>query len=284
MMKNDIKRSFQPLDEWLYLKIFINPICSDLVISRYLLPLVDELYPELSIKWFFLRYRDPEYHIRIRFLIGDSPKILKSIKIIKKHLAKATDDGYVIKWIIDGYDRELERYGITNIVFTEQYFCISSDLIARSLQYLSDSLYTVNCMGIWLMHVILRKFIPMIDNRLELCRLNMQFYCSEYSIDNMRGMNDSCRKYRKFTDILETESELSVFPDRVAFNMVHFRNSIESLIEEIDESKIQTLNISSIIHMDMNRLYNNNARKIEMVLYYILYKKYTSDKIRYQNI
>lgn len=270
------------MEEWIFLKIYINPISSDLVISRYLLPIALELSPDLSQKWFFLRYRDPEYHIRLRFWFSSKKNLFKGLSIIQKHLGKAMMDAYVHHWSINSYQREIERYGIDNILETEKYFHLTSEFIAKSINLIPKFTFTKNCFALWIMHNTLKIFIPDSEKRLAICRQNMQSYLKEYNISetSKKKMNDSYRRYRKYLDTINTDKELTAFPEELAKLMAEFQNKINNFVSNLRFNNRRSMNINSIIHLDINRIYQDNARETEMALYYILYKKYNSDKHR----
>ena len=54
-------------DKWLYYKLYCGVRISDSLLTDLVLPLVIKLTTESLIeKWFFIRYSDPENHIRLR--------------------------------------------------------------------------------------------------------------------------------------------------------------------------------------------------------------------------
>lgn len=59
-----------------------------------------------------------------------------------------------------------------------------------------------------------------------------------------------------------------------------YRNQLETLIRKMDSEVYTSINLRSIIHLDVNRAYEIDARRIEMVLYYILYKAYNAEMHR----
>jgi lantibiotic biosynthesis protein len=64
----------------------------------------------LARRWFFLRYTDPEPHLRIRWQ-GDPDVLLRHLM---PHVAALADrliqSGHLSRFVIDTYERELERY------------------------------------------------------------------------------------------------------------------------------------------------------------------------------
>jgi len=66
---------------------------------------------DLAEEWFFIRYSDPDPHIRVRF--RGAPERLIS-ELLPQFCSWATDlmsDGLCLRFCFDTYDREVERYG-----------------------------------------------------------------------------------------------------------------------------------------------------------------------------
>ena len=103
-------RAELPGDEWLFAKVYCGTATADRFLVDVLAPLLRDLRADgLVDDWFFVRYRDPDCHLRIRFrgerstLWGDaSRRFFDAAATMRPHLHKLT---------IDGYDPEVERYG-----------------------------------------------------------------------------------------------------------------------------------------------------------------------------
>lgn len=186
------------------------------------------------------------------------------------------------RWSIDGYERELERYGIENILITEEYFCISSFYLANAVCMVANNNYLINCLVLSMMHIFLINFLPNLEDRILLCEKNMKSLYSEFGLCDchIKYLNKRCRSYRKFTDILTTNTKQAIFSEKVNNLMEEYKNRLESLSRKMSIKTRRSLNLSSIIHLDVNRAYEIDARRIELALYYILYKAYCSDRYR----
>jgi thiopeptide-type bacteriocin biosynthesis protein len=73
-------------------------------------PLADEAGAELRT-WHFIRYSDPEPHLRIRF--GGAPEALlhEVLPAVSAILRAAVAEGTCARFSVETYDRELERFG-----------------------------------------------------------------------------------------------------------------------------------------------------------------------------
>ena len=81
----------------------------------------------LISRWFFVRYSDPQYHLRIRF--NGAPRLL--IADLAPLLADRFDAqlraGQIWRIQFDTYEREIERYGgMKAIGVAEDLFCADS--------------------------------------------------------------------------------------------------------------------------------------------------------------
>ena len=69
-----MKRTFSLGSEWLYFKIYCGVKTADFILVDYLKETIEQLLAQQYIsKWFFIRYNDPDAHLRLRFKI-DNPE------------------------------------------------------------------------------------------------------------------------------------------------------------------------------------------------------------------
>jgi thiopeptide-type bacteriocin biosynthesis protein len=85
---------------------------------------------QLVSHWFFIRYSDPDFHLRIRFYLPDIHNIDKVISQIHKSLQNYFQIGLIRKIQYDTYNREIERYGENTMDLSEQIFCADSVAIS----------------------------------------------------------------------------------------------------------------------------------------------------------
>ncbi|MGW2491410.1 lantibiotic dehydratase [Streptomyces sp. NPDC001606] len=107
-------RLAQPGGEWLYAKLYLAGRQTDSFLTTHLTPFLAELPEaarELLDRWFFIRYRDPDDHLRLRFhgpADGLWPELLPPLH---SAVRQWTSQGLVGRFVLDGYDPEWERYG-----------------------------------------------------------------------------------------------------------------------------------------------------------------------------
>lgn len=132
MLSSDIssfskERVKDPFDDWLYIKLYGTSSNVDDLIAYYISEFCNELVEEELInKYFFMRYVDPEQHIRLR-LNSNQEKLLMIYPKIKEWLSMIKKRGLMTYFSIDSYDREIERYGgIELIDIAERVFFFDS--------------------------------------------------------------------------------------------------------------------------------------------------------------
>lgn len=140
MENNDLQRTFILGDEWAYFKFYTEPIESDRILLDVIFLIKSELFRGNIIdKWFYIRYYDPDYHLRVRFHLVDKDSIGQLIAIVNKYLKTSLDDKYVWKVQTDVYVREVERYGLYTMEFSETVFFIQSELILDYFKFFNHN-------------------------------------------------------------------------------------------------------------------------------------------------
>lgn len=127
--------------EWLYFKIYIPYRRQEEFISRELHHFIQNIKDQNLIdKWFYIRYQDPQPHIRLRFK-GKPEELIQSVlPKFREWFNESKSNGYVKDFTVNTFEREIERYGGVNLIDTmEKYFEIDSLLAMKLL-----SLYKVN--------------------------------------------------------------------------------------------------------------------------------------------
>jgi thiopeptide-type bacteriocin biosynthesis protein len=124
-----VRRSFPPGSEWLYAKLYTGTSTADRVLQTVVAPVVREsMESGAADSWFFIRYGDPEWHMRLRF--HGRPADLQTSVLAKLHEAfdPLLADGRLWRVQLDTYEREVERYGgPEGIGLAERMFHIDSE-------------------------------------------------------------------------------------------------------------------------------------------------------------
>ncbi|MFJ8039543.1 lantibiotic dehydratase [Kitasatospora sp. NPDC096147] len=100
-----------PGEDWLYLKLYAEPAAHDALLAAHLPGLLAEAAEDVD-RWFFLRYRDPEPHLRLR-LHGPDPAALygRALPALARGVRRLVERGAVRTMMLDTYRPETDRYG-----------------------------------------------------------------------------------------------------------------------------------------------------------------------------
>lgn len=285
----DIQRTFTPGYEWIYIKIYCGLKTADTILVEVIKHLIDQLFDKRVItKFFFIRYTDPEHHIRLRFMVVEKydPIITEKLnELLIPYLAS----NQIWKIQTDSYQRELERYGPENMENTELFFSYDSIACVRILSLLEgdkgdEIRWQFAVKGV---NDILNLFGLDIYQKKEITFAMNAFILKEFPLDKKEIKKDLSSKYRSNYDkvhlalqpVLESTHEFypvwQIFSERNK-NMNHCIEFITNL-ELIGKLSVnRTEIISSYIHMFLNRFLRSKQKLQEMVIYDFLHKHYKS--------
>ncbi len=284
-----MQRTFIIGDKWLYLKLYTGLKTADAIIAELIGSLSNSLIAQgLADKWFFLRYNDPQFHLRWRISITDPEKIGTIITRVNKAIVPYLDNDMIYKVQAETYKREIERYGSNSIGIMEQLFWHNSMLVCNYLSQTKDSEDEKNR---WLFSMraidsFLNLFNYELDKKLRLLTIMANSYGKEFNIDSalISQLSDRYRANKKdifnfmsltFDDANAYEALLKV---QHQFNIRSTKGVNEILKLENDKQLAVSVDnlLISYIHMFMNRLFRSKQRLHEMVIYGFLFRYYRS--------
>jgi thiopeptide-type bacteriocin biosynthesis protein len=124
-----IRRRFAAGSEWLYVKVYAGPAIVDRLLRNELRHVVDHAVESGACdRWFYIRYGDPDWHVRLRFH-GEPSRLLNEVlPLVEQAFARPLDEGWVARVQYDAYEREIERYGgPAGIELAEELFHADSE-------------------------------------------------------------------------------------------------------------------------------------------------------------
>lgn len=108
----DNERRKLPGDEWTYLKLYAASKQHDEIIAKELPLMVHALHQQQLIdRWFYIRYNDPEPHLRVRFYTSNCQATDALLTQAVGFSRQLVQRGVIRRMCVDSYDREVERYG-----------------------------------------------------------------------------------------------------------------------------------------------------------------------------
>lgn len=280
-----VQRSFYPGSEWLYFKVYTGIKTADNLLVLSILPLFRKLMREKKIsKCFFIRYTDPGFHLRIRFLVNDKSDIGPIMVAWHRQMKKYCDDGRVNRIDIATYNRELERYGENYIESAETLFSIDTECILSILAALFKKDENLRWMtALKMVDAFFDDIAYDLDKRAAYIERMSESYKMEFGFNmyNAKQLNAIYRDKRN--TIVSVLNGVQENPDLVAaFGLIGKRSKvIKKLIGA--GAVMPENNISSYIHMMMNRLFRSKNRVHELLIYDFLCRYYKSELAKQKN-
>ena len=266
--------------EWLYYKIYIGPKTADFLLLEKLSPIIERLINENIIdKWFFIRYKDPQEHIRIRFYSKSSRNLLVVISELFPVLNHLLDQDVIWKIQTETYQREIERYGGNTIENSEILFWHDSELILKYLDIKSSFVKeeTQLLFSFLAIDSFLNLFLLTNTNKLNLMDNLQLSFKKEFDADKVlkKEMDVNYRKLSQEINSFLTNSCQNEYPE--IFKIIHEKQlKIKDIIPVIKSSLQIPLSafLISHIHMMLNRQYTSRQRNYESIIYDHLYRYY----------
>lgn len=294
---NIIKQTYIPGDKWLYIKLYTGYKTADRFLVEELPQILTKLKTKKILnKWFFIRYSDPNFHLRIRFCVNHKQNLPLLISILNKSINQYVTQELIWKVQFDTYQREIERYGYKTIEYAEEIFHIDSITIIQILSKLDNDQGDHQRWQIALKMIdnFLNDFEIDLQGKLNLLIRLSEGYKKEFGFNQQNYKLQLDKKYRSsskliYEIILLTKIKLDWF---ITFEAILNQKSkvvkriAKQLIAKNQELEISISNLlESYIHMMINRLFRSNQRLSEMVLYDMLERFYSSEvaKIKYNS-
>ena len=124
---------FPPGSEWMTAKLYCGQASADTVLREAVGPFVRSLGEHVD-GWFFIRYGDPDHHLRVRF--NADPGVLwgQVLPAFRHALAPLLEQGVIRRVLLDTYRREVARYGgPEGVRNAEKVFGADSDAVVAIL-------------------------------------------------------------------------------------------------------------------------------------------------------
>lgn len=281
-----IQRNFIPGSKWIYFKFYSGTKTTDRILTDSLFLTIRTLKKKRLIeKWFFIRYADPETHLRVRFLAANDIVVSEIINVIYLLGNKLVKANKVWKIQIDTYNRELERYSSVLMETTETLFYIDSEctlaLVRRLRRY--DEKYQW-MIALRMIDVFLSDFSFDLQQKYVLMfnmsnSFKMEFGFTQY---NQKQLNAKYREHKYMIEgILQNKIDDIVYLDlcRLLDNEKYEKRTIvKELIRKANANNIDlTSLLPSYIHMILNRLFYAKNRTYELILYDFMYRFYLDE-------
>jgi len=289
-----IARRFPPGSEWIYARLYTGTASADMVLSEAVRPLVAEAVRSgAADRWFFIRYSDPDWHIRLR-LHGNHRKLVSDVlPAMHELLQPLVKDGLVWRVQLDTYEREVERYGgAEGIELAERIFHADSEACLAVLAQLegedgAEARWRLTLRGI---DMLLSDLGLDLEARRTLAARARKSLGEEFRSGKSLAIQMGA-KFRKERGELERLLEPAIHEEHpLAPAIEPFRERSTWLAPQVEELRsLQSTGrlsvpltdfAASCVHLHVNRMLRSAHRAHELVLYDFLERLYESRAAR----
>lgn len=269
--------------DWLYLKIYLDDIMENELLVTWVTKLCQELYQQKLISnFFYIRYKDPRDHLRLRFKVRENRNMV--LQIIQEKIDFIREKQLVADYRFDTYFPETNRYGGINCLETaETMFGADSnsciELITLQMQHLCP--FNLNELFLISANEILNDFNLSKERQLDILK---DFLYGK------RKTEEYTQYKRKISAMIKNPKILRETSDgiRLLINFDERRDAYEQFGQQINQNHPKNLEyqkeiILSVLHMHFNRLIGVNReleRRLMGYLRKMIYSVYQEERYR----
>lgn len=281
----EVKRTYVPSDEWIFFKIYTGVRIADFILVKDLYPIIDEFVIEGKVeKIYFIRYRDPDFHLRLRLLVSNKDFFGLVFNTISKILKTLLEKELIWKFQLDTYEREIERYNPLLIDDVESVFFVDSVCVIKIIDQL---LRFGDNNDRWLISVkliddMLDSFNFTLFQKKELLSVISNEFRFEFGFDkfNSKQLNDKYRENRMCLEsVLDNDKyfENTMLYEAILDRSVKIKDIVTRMNPILYSNNLNVENyIGVYIHMTMNRLFRTENRLYELIIYDFMRRYYMS--------
>jgi thiopeptide-type bacteriocin biosynthesis protein len=284
-----IRRTFPPGSEWLYARIYTGETAADGVLSGEVATLVRDLVGSgVADRWFFLRYADPELHLRVRFH-GDPARLhADALPAVEAAGVSLVERGLAWRIELGTYEREVERYGGPEAIeLAEQAFRADSDAVLALLPLLEsgEERWRIGLCGVD--RLLLDLGFDAAERRLELARAAREALARDLRWDGAvrSRIGERFRRERPELELLRRadptrptglEPGLEILAER-SRTLEPIGRELVRLEQEGRLTVPRSAISRALVHMHLNRLLRGDNTAQEAVIYDFLARLYEAE-------
>lgn len=266
--------AFPPGSSWLYAKLYAGPAVQEELLTTLIPSILTQLTDRLK-SWFFIRYADPELHLRLRLQGNDSYFYVRALALLEKILTPFLASNQLY-WQLDTYQREVDRYSPEAMLTSEDLFCVDS---SATLAYLQTE---------WQSQERILFALQSIDAYLDDAGFNLEAkqafthqqekaFLLEHQADKTfrQQLNQRYQAYQP-----RIHAALA-YPSEDSKRILQSRSTkILPLFAQLAQVGALPKSLPDYLHMSINRLFTAHQRTYELLTYYFLTRYYTSQLAR----
>lgn len=271
-----VRREFSLGSEWLYYKLYCGHLTADRVLLAVVRPLTTELRAQgLIDTWFFVRYADPDPHLRVRWHLPDPDRLGEVLRYVREALQPYSSNEAIWRTQTDTYRRELERYGHRTIGWSEALFSYQSQALLEAMAAVSSEMtFEPWLWGLGAIEELLIAFNYPLPRKLALMQSLRDSMAQEFSVNNALKRQLEAKYRQARTVVQQTLATVAKEPLPPTLTTISQRIQ-ESVASDQEQVPLERL-LGSYVHMLLNRIIPSDARLHELVLYDFLVRHYQS--------
>ena len=293
-VKGPLVRRYPPGSEWVFAKAYTGVSTVDQLLLSSVKQLVSEaITTGLADRWFFVRYADPEWHLRLR-IHGETRRLNeKLLPRVLEMLEAETTSGRCWRVGLETYEPEEERYGgREGLAVAETLFHHDSEACLELLSLAKDGGNSATRwrIGVCSVDRLLRDMGLCLGERRDLMRRLRRSFGDEQGVGGpaRRGIGEKFRQEREaLWSLLSGECPVeSPLKEAMVVLRERSRRNADAQKRLWAARREGRLHVpldefaSSIVHMHVNRLLRSGHRRQEAVLYDLLARLYDSQVAR----
>jgi class I lanthipeptide synthase len=270
----------------LYAKLYGAPSGVDALVREVAAPLARRALDAGAARgWFFVRYRDSDHHLRLRFF-GERARLWGEVlPALHEAVEPLLASGRVAKLQLDTYEREVDRYGgPAGVQLAERLFCADSEACVAILEGLEDEAERWQAVALGV-DALLRDFGLDGPARLAFARRSADGLGTEFGLDDAAVRRSVEAKVRELGPRAEALVRGELGPLAGAAEAFERRSEanapiVAALRAGRDRGEVggdEGSRLWSYAHMHANRLFVASPRLQELVLYHLLARAYRAD-------
>jgi lantibiotic biosynthesis protein len=283
-------RHFPPGSEWLYAKLYTGTATADRLLRTTLAEALRTSSATGAVdRWFFIRYGDPDWHVRLR-LHGEPRRLhAEVLPVLQEACASALEAGEASRLQLDTYEREVERYGgPEGMELAEQLFTADSEAVLELLQaYPGDEGADLRWrLGLRALDALLDDLGLTLEEKSTVVGRCRAGFGAELHVDRHFEEQLGQRYRREHKPLEELLARVVPAAEPWSAGLEALRRRSERLgpvVERLRSAEREgrlTLSVlglaESFLHMHVNRLLVSDHRAQELILYDFLDRLYRS--------
>lgn len=277
------RSAFVPGSEWLYMKLYCG------------LATVDELITEVGAPWssdercwFFVRYGDPDWHVRVRVRCEAPQDVTAILRQLHDFTSRLLRIGRISRLQLDTYDREVHRYGgLEAMALSEQLFFHDSvavrDILKLSHANASDR-WRLAARGV---HQLFEDFRIALPRRVAIMSDMRNLATGAKSLDTHVPLTRAVgSRYRELRGQLDAVLDDSLGAPGLEEQLALLRQRsqriapIVSKLRALESGERLTVALEGVLathmHMHVNRMLRSFHQMHEFVIYDFMARHYRS--------